>query len=97
MPWSPETRRRPPAPGTAHLVQPSPGMVAFTEASLLLAIVIGAAMRLRIYYDSPLRSVPEWLRSPASIDTFFDSSSVSGEIPCRIAVASTIGLNAEPG
>ena len=39
------------------MVQPSTGMVAFSEAVLLLGILIGAAMRLRIYYDSPLRSV----------------------------------------
>jgi arylsulfatase A-like enzyme len=32
-------------------------MIAFTEASLMLGILIGAGMRLRIYYDSPLRSV----------------------------------------
>lgn len=32
-------------------------MVAYTEATLLLAILIGVGMRLRIYYDSPLRSV----------------------------------------
>ena len=37
------------------------------------------------------------MRPPESIETFFDSSSVAGEIPERIAVASTIGLNAEPG
>lgn len=57
MPWSPQMRRRPPAPGTARLVQPSPGMVAFTEASLLLGLLIGMGMRARIYYESPLRSV----------------------------------------
>jgi arylsulfatase A-like enzyme len=57
MPWSPQTRRLPPAPGTHQLVQPSPSMIAFTESSLLLGIVIGAGMRLRIYSGSPLRSV----------------------------------------
>lgn len=56
MPWSPQTRRQPPAPGTARLVQPTPGMVAYTEGSLLLGLAIGAGMRLRIYFDSPLKS-----------------------------------------
>ena len=37
------------------------------------------------------------MRSPASIDTGFDSIWVSGEIPSRIAVASTTGLKEEPG
>ena len=49
--------RTPPAPGTAHLVQPSQGMVAFTEASIVLGLLIGAGIRTRIYIASPLRSV----------------------------------------
>lgn len=49
--------RQPPAPGTARLVQPSPGMVAFTEACLLLGALIGAGVRARIYFGSPLRPV----------------------------------------
>jgi arylsulfatase A-like enzyme len=36
-------------------------MVAFTEGSILLGILLGAGMRLRIYLDSPLRSVHPFL------------------------------------
>ena len=55
MKRSDRNRRRPPAPGTAHLVQPTRGMVAFTEACLLIGVLIGAAIRGRIYLNSPLR------------------------------------------
>lgn len=36
-------------------------MVAFTEASLLLGVVLGAGIRLRIFLGSPLRSEQPWL------------------------------------
>ncbi len=54
-------RRKPPDPGTAALVQPSSAMVAFTEGSLLLGILLGAGIRLRIFFGSPLRSEQPWL------------------------------------
>ena len=38
-------------------MQPSPGLVAFAEASILLGVLIGAGIRIRIYLASPLRSV----------------------------------------
>jgi hypothetical protein len=31
-------------------------MLAFTEGTLILGILLGAGMRLRIFIDSPLRS-----------------------------------------
>ncbi|MEP6994985.1 MAG: LTA synthase family protein [Acidobacteriota bacterium] len=50
--WVP---RKPPAQGTFALVQPSPAMVAYTEGSLLLGVLIGVGIRLRIFIQSPLR------------------------------------------
>jgi len=37
------------------------------------------------------------MRPPASISSGFESNSVAEEMPCRKAVARTIGLNDEPG
>ena len=48
--------RKPPAPGTAALVQPTPPMVAYTEGILILGVLIGAGIRARIFIESPLRS-----------------------------------------